>query len=267
MRDAPNANDTDLVLQGLGGSAGGRRRLELLQAIEATGSITRAAKAVGLSYKGAWDAVDAMNNLADGALVHRVAGGHGGGGTRLTARGRELLALYEKVQAEQRQLVARIERDHAQVREDLPVLQRLSMLSSARNQLGGRVCRLDAGAVNDEVELEIAGGGRIVATITRESTRTLRLKVGAPVTALIKASWIVLALPGTAAFSAANQLGGSVRGIKAGAVNSEVGVALPGGQTLVAIVSRNGVAELGLRRGRPVVALFNASSVILVRTD
>lgn len=260
-------NDAALLLQGLGGSDGGRRRLELLQAIAATGSITRAAKAVGLSYKGAWDAVDAMNNLADGALVHRVAGGRGGGGTRLSERGRELLALYEKLQAGQRDLVARIEREHEQARQDLPVLQRLTMLSSARNQFGGRVCRYNAGAVNDEVELEIAGGGRIVATITRVSARSLGVRVGTPVTALIKASWIVLAQPGAPAFSAANQLAGTVRSVKGGAVNAEVSVSLPGGQTLVAIVSRNSVRELGLRSGRPAVALFNASSVILVRLD
>lgn len=260
-------DDTALLLQGLGGSDGGRRRLALLQAVAATGSITRAAKAVGLSYKGAWDAVDAMNNLADGALVHRAVGGRGGGGTHLTARGRELLALYEKLQVGQRDLVSRIEREHARAREDLPVLQRLAMLSSARNQFGGRVCRLTTGAVNDEVELEIAGGARISATITRHSTRALQIRVGAPVTALIKASWIVLAVPGAPAFSAANQLAGTVRGIKGSAVNAEVSVDLPGGQTLVAIVSRASVAALDLRRGRAVQALFNASSVILVRLD
>lgn len=260
-------NQAELVLQGLGGSAGGKRRLDLLQAIAATGSITRAAKAVGLSYKGAWDAVDALNNLADGALVHRVSGGRGGGGTQLTARGCELLALYERVQSEQRDIVERIEREHAQAREDLPVLQRLAMLSSARNQFGGRVCRLSTGSVNDEIEIGIAGGASIVATITRVSTRSLRIKVGTPVTALIKASWIVLARPGAPAFSAANQLAGTVRAVKSGAVNAEVSVALPGGQTLVAIVSRKSVAELELRSGRPVIALFSASSVILVRLD
>lgn len=260
-------NQAELVLQGLGGSAGGKRRLDLLQAIAATGSITRAAKAVGLSYKGAWDAVDALNNLADGALVNRVTGGRGGGGTQLTARGRELLALYERVQSEQRDIVERIEREHAQARDDLPVLQRLAMLSSARNQFGGRVCRLSTGSVNDEVEIDIAGGARMVATITRVSTRSLRIKVGTPVTALIKASWIVLARPGAPGFSAANQLAGTVRAVKGGAVNTEVSVVLPGGQTLVAIVSRKSVAELELRSGRPVIALFNAASVILVRLD
>ncbi|WP_129559352.1 winged helix-turn-helix domain-containing protein, partial [Bordetella pertussis] len=65
---------------------GGQHRIDLLAQIEATGSISAAARAAGMSYKGAWDAIDAMNNLAGEPLVLRSAGGRGGGGTRLTDR-------------------------------------------------------------------------------------------------------------------------------------------------------------------------------------
>ena len=61
----------------------GARRIALLEAIGAAGSITAAAKSVGLSYKGAWDAVNAINNLADRPLVQGSTGGAGGGGTQL----------------------------------------------------------------------------------------------------------------------------------------------------------------------------------------
>ena len=53
----------------------------LLEAIDLYGSISQAAKHVPLSYKAAWDAVDAMNNLADTPLVERSTGGKAGGGT------------------------------------------------------------------------------------------------------------------------------------------------------------------------------------------
>ena len=56
---------------------GGKNRIDLLAQIDATGSITAAARAVGMSYKGAWDAIDAMNNLAGEPLVLRAAGGKG----------------------------------------------------------------------------------------------------------------------------------------------------------------------------------------------
>ncbi|MCC7059524.1 MAG: winged helix-turn-helix domain-containing protein, partial [Burkholderiaceae bacterium] len=61
---------------------GGPGRIALLEAIHSEGSITRAARKVGLSYKAAWDAIDTMNNLAAEPLVTRVTGGKGGGSTR-----------------------------------------------------------------------------------------------------------------------------------------------------------------------------------------
>lgn len=53
------------------------RRLHLLQAIEATGSVSQAAKQVGMSYKAAWDAVEIINNLAGEPLIDRQHGGKG----------------------------------------------------------------------------------------------------------------------------------------------------------------------------------------------
>ena len=68
------------------GAAVGKRWMELLAAIGSEQSITAAAKNVGMSYKAAWDAVEAMNNLADRALVERAVGGKGGGGRNARAK-------------------------------------------------------------------------------------------------------------------------------------------------------------------------------------
>ena len=78
--------DTDV------GTALSDTRIRLLEAVEREGSINRAAKAVPLSYKAAWDAIDTMNNLAPEPLMVRVAGGRQGGGTQLTDYGRRRIA-------------------------------------------------------------------------------------------------------------------------------------------------------------------------------
>jgi len=78
----------------------GDTRIRLLEAIDRQGSISQAAKAVPLSYKAAWDAVDSMNNLADQPLVIRSTGGRHGGGTLLTDYGRRVVALYRALEAE-----------------------------------------------------------------------------------------------------------------------------------------------------------------------
>ena len=60
----------------------GQGRMELLMHIEQEGSITKAAKAMKMSYKAAWDAVDAMNNLSEFPLVASAKGGKGAWSTR-----------------------------------------------------------------------------------------------------------------------------------------------------------------------------------------
>jgi molybdate transport system regulatory protein len=72
----------------------GRGRVELLQRIRETGSISKAAKAMKMSYKAAWDAVDAMNLAWQSPLVDS-----GPGGSRLTEDAERLIAAYQKAEA------------------------------------------------------------------------------------------------------------------------------------------------------------------------
>lgn len=80
----------------------GEGRIGLLEQIGERGSITQASKAAGISYNAAWDAVDAMNNLAPAPVVATATGGRGGGGARLTDEGRRLTAAYRAIAAEYR---------------------------------------------------------------------------------------------------------------------------------------------------------------------
>ena len=69
------------------------------------------------------------------------------------------------------------------------------MKISARNQLVGKVAKITSGAVNAEVSVALPGGGEIVSIITKASAKTLGLKKGSSVVAVIKASDILLAVP------------------------------------------------------------------------
>ncbi|MYM83261.1 LysR family transcriptional regulator [Duganella sp. FT50W] len=247
-----------------GQKLGGPDRVALLAAVASAGSITAAAKAVGMSYKGAWDAIEAMNNLAGEPLVERVVGGKGGGGTRLTARGAQLVQNFRKVDAAHREFVAHLSRQSHALADDFLLIQRMKMKTSTRNQFTGTVVALTRGAVNDEVVLEIVGGQRIVATITRDSSDSLGLAVGAEAFALIKASSVIVATElGGARLSARNRLTGKVSRVQPGAVNTEVSIELPGGGTIAAIVTRDSGEALALAVGAEASAIFKASSVII----
>jgi len=91
----------------------GPGRADLLAAIAATGSISAAGRALGMSYRRSWMLVDTMNRCWSAPLVEAVAGGSQGGGTRLTDLGAAVLADY-------RALVAGLERD-----ADCPLRERL----------------------------------------------------------------------------------------------------------------------------------------------
>jgi molybdate transport system regulatory protein len=246
---------------------GGPDRIELLAQIGLTGSITAAAKAVGMSYKGAWDAIDAMNNLAGEDLVVRSTGGRGGGGTRLTPRAERLILSFRGIADEHRRFVERLATLGEDATDDIHLLRRFTMRTSARNQLAGTVSAVAEGAVNDRITIALAGGAAIVATVTRDSTASLGLAPGRPVVALVKASWVILGLPGEGRVSASNQLPGKVAEVFPGAVNTEVTVRLDGGGTVAAIVTKDGAESLGLAEGTAVLAIFDASSVIVGVTD
>ena len=77
----------------------GPGKVDLLEAIERTGSISAGARELGLSYRRAWDLVDTMNHCFKQPLVARVKGGKGGGGAQLTNKGREILDLYRTMEA------------------------------------------------------------------------------------------------------------------------------------------------------------------------
>ncbi|MCK5345180.1 MAG: LysR family transcriptional regulator, partial [Candidatus Heimdallarchaeota archaeon] len=66
----------------------------LLEYIDKLGSITKAAKKMNISYKTAWDTLNNINNVSDAPIIESISGGQGGGGSKLTEKGRKLVEIY-----------------------------------------------------------------------------------------------------------------------------------------------------------------------------
>ena len=98
----------------------GPGKIDLLEAIGATGSITAAAKALGMSYRRAWLLVDTMNRCFESPVVVAETGGSRGGGTRVTPLGAEVLRRYRRIEASAAKAAA----------SDLAALERLLRKSS-----------------------------------------------------------------------------------------------------------------------------------------
>jgi molybdate transport system regulatory protein len=236
-------------------------------------SISQAAKAVPLSYKAAWDAVDAMNNLAPEPLVIRTTGGKHGGGTALTDYGRRLIGFYRALEQEHQAAVTRLtERMNEvagnEVADFRRLLRRMSMKSSARNQFAGPIVQIKEGMVDCEVRVRLDEQLDLTAIITRESVENLGLKVGKEVSAFVKSSSVLLMRDADARISARNRYCGQVSHIHAGPVNAEISIALPGGrQVVTAVITHESLEKLELKLGSTACAVFKASSVFLAVTE
>ena len=235
------------------------QRIALLQHIAEQGSITAAAKSAGISYKAAWDAIDELNNLAQTPLVERSIGGKGGGGARLSVAGERVLRLYQRLQALQNQVL-----DAAEDSQDLDLLGRLMLRTSARNQLHGTVIAIHGHGHNDLIQLELPCGLTLHAQITHDSTQRLELAIGSPAVALIKAGWLQLTSAAQLPGPDHNHLHGQIEQIvHTDNGPSEVRISLPNGQTLCALTEPQHLETLELHVGDETQVQFSPSMVLL----
>ena len=235
------------------------RFFALLQAVHDTGSINRAARAAGLSYKGAWLLLESACNLAHETLLETSAAG-----TRLTPAALGLLEAWRQLESDHLAFLRTQEQRLANHPALHGLLRRMSMKTSARNQFAGIVGAVDVGPVSAEVTIRLKSGDEITATMTSAAAKRLKLKKGKEALALVKASAIVLVTDFAGwQLSARNQLAGTVSRVEKGAVSSVVALTLPGGAVITATVTNESVEALGLKAGNPATAVFKAYSVMV----
>lgn len=136
------------------------------------------------------------------------------------------------------------------------------MKLSARNQFAGQVAKVEDGAVNGIVTLDV-NGTPVSATISLAAIKELGLEPGKKAYAVIKATEVMVGKGSHLPLSARNQFPGQVISVEKGAVNSIVKMSVLGGNTLSATISNAAVAELGLAAGEAALAVIKATSVMV----
>ncbi|NLM99619.1 MAG: LysR family transcriptional regulator [Campylobacteraceae bacterium] len=168
----------------------GKGRIELLKEIDAHGSLSKAAKSMKMSYKAAWDALKEMETLSGEVLTKKTTGGKGGGGSTLTHKAHNYIALYEALQSAQKTFFDSISLHLDDVQALMQLLSRPSIRTSARNQLACKLKKITPLNVNAKLTLELEKDIFIDAHITQTSVRELGLTIGQNLFAIIKASSI-----------------------------------------------------------------------------
>ncbi len=238
------------------------KRIALLKAIDEVGSLSKAAALVPLSYKGAWDMIDSMNNLCPMAVVAKETGGKGGGGTTITPYGRNLVKTYEVIQKEHQKFLETLSHITDFDSGNLKLFRRFNMQISARNQLLGTIELIEHGKINGSVYIKLKSGYTMVSVITNVAIENLNLQVGDEVIGIFKSSAVLLTTDISINISARNKLSGIVETINFGEVNSEVVVNL-GGDLIASVITKNAAGNLDIKVGDKVTAIIKSSDVMI----
>ena len=259
------------------------KRIDILRQIGEGGSISQAARAVGVSYKAAWQAVDTLTNLAGTPLVQRAVGGAGGGGAVLTDAGQQLLAAADAMAQARGAVLSRWQADpHAG-----PAVARLAVRTSMRNQWPcvvqgvqvhgqivlvhlGLALAVAGGVASERPESDRGDGAEFLAArITRESAELLGLQPGLAVQALCKATAVRVerAAPGAPvpqAPASTYRLPAKAVRVVRGALGDEVAAELMLGARATGVQMVGFAAPgSGLRVGSRVVLVVEDTAVVL----
>ncbi len=244
----------------------GPKRLELLEKIQEYGSLSRAANAVGMSYKAAWDMIDKLNQLSPLPLVLSSRGGKEKGGTQLTAFAQQLVAEFRTLEEEHQQYLVQLSQRLAQF-EHLALSHAASSQVSEQNQLCGKVTQITQQEQWFMVSIGLQDGSMLTALLTQQAAQELNLQLGQLVYALIPSVLILLLLPQSGVqVSYDNQLSGDIIEINPYQPLTQVIVELSSGELLTALISFDSLEALQLQTQMPIRVAFDASHVTLAVT-
>jgi molybdate transport system regulatory protein len=247
-------SDTPLLLE---------KRIKLIGYIELEGSISKAAKKVPMSYKAAWDAIDAINTLCPTLVVEKSTGGVGGGGAIVTPYGKNLLKTYSTLKKEHEKFLSQLTKMTDFNTGALKSLGRFNMQISARNQLQGKVEHIEEGKVNSSVYVKLKSGYTLVSVITNGAVENLNLKEKDEVIAICKSSSVLLTTDISLNISARNKFQGTITEVNLGEINCEVLVDIGNGDKIASVITKNATGSLDLKVGDSVVAIIKSSDVMI----
>lgn len=236
----------------------GKGRVELLKLIDRHGSILKAAKELGMSYKAAWDMVDAINNLSPEPVVISLSKGKRGGQSVLTEYGKNLIKNYEKIEKFMNFVSEYLSSNIEDVESALKEFRRLNLGLSARNKILVKVDKIISDKVRADIYAKI-GDNKVVATITKEALQELNIKEGEEIYFIFKASNVHLSNPQKN--SQNNILKGYIKQRIEGNTNLELKVDSTG--TIITVIVNKENLDINLNEGNLVYLSIKPEDIIV----
>jgi molybdate transport system regulatory protein len=157
----------------------------LLRRISEMGSLTDAARSVGISYRNAWDRVKRIGKNLEESVVETKVGGKTGGRATITPKGVALLKEFR-----------RLRKYIFDALDDREFWEHVGYRLSARNRIKAKILDIQSGGVISEVKMSTKGRNLLTSIISNEAVEYLRLRKEDEVEAIIKATEVIIAKKG-----------------------------------------------------------------------
>ena len=233
------------------------KRIALLKAIKETGSISKAAKTVPMSYKAAWEIVDSLNNLSKEPLFKKEVGGSGGGGTKLTEYGEKLISDYEVLKEEFERFLSSLSNI-----SDISAIKKLALRISARNQLFGKITEIRQDRVSADISFELKSGVVLRSLITLDALKDLELEIDDEIVGIIKASSILISEKNDFKRSV-NIFDGLIEEIEKGKITSNIKIDVNKMDKIWLTCKNSLVEELSLKKGKKVYIFIRPKDILI----
>lgn len=230
-----------------------KKAIKLLKAIDEQGSITLAAKELGISYKNAWDS---LNELASSLLERKK-----NSGTKLSAKAKELIKQYEQIQKIQENFLNKLIEENI----NLEFIPKFFSKLSARNELEVKITKIIEGVLNCDVIATLSSGEELRANITKSSQELLNLKVGDSVYFIFKAPKVVIYKDELSSSLLPNLLKAKITKASIGSQNSEIHALCANNQELIAIIPNDTTMDLRLCVNDEIGVVINPTDIIIAK--
>lgn len=235
----------------------GPGRVELLQNIQIHGSISKAAQAMKMSYKAAWDSVDIMNKLSTKPLVTKITGGKGGGGTVITAHAKELIHAFNEISSLYRNYFEVLSDSfNEQLSDEIyeePVFSRLSGTIFGKKNIDE----------NFELLIKLNSGQILTSIETKKFVIEKDLDINDEINLLIETNNIVLTKQ-PLENSARNLLKGHIIKINDNGINANISVNCGNEDIINAKITSASCEKLDLHPNDNVYAQFKAYNITII---
>ena len=232
-----------------------QKRVKLLENISLYNSMSKAAKASGITYKTAWEWVDKMNALAAQPLVRKISGGKDGGGTFVTHYAKELMMVFEQVNA--------LHLKHLGQLEGAFVMDEQADKGSCYSQLSASIQEVMVFDNHITLQLSLGDGQSVYVQAPKDFLDLYELEPQSSVEFLIEAEAVSISLDKIEGISSRNHVESQVEMVHIEGDDVLLELAVSPQQKLRSRITLNSYKEMNIKNGDRVLAMFKAYSATL----